>query len=159
MKNKLIKTVLGLALVFGFSFGLIAATPTFAADDIDICTLKDEDGNFAVSKEIRAAAGCPGLSTQSLPETVRIILNGIIAVLGTAAVVYIVYGGVQYMTSAGDTSKLQKAKLTLIYACIGLGICALAFAITNITINIINNGTQCSAGYEYSSSTGKCVKK
>ena len=38
------------------------------------------------------------------------------------------------MTSAGDTGKIEKAKKTILYACIGLAVCALSFAIVNWVI-------------------------
>ena len=62
-----------------------------------------------------------------------------IAVSGIVAAIFVVYGGVTYMTSAGDPSKVQKAKQTLIYALIGLGIVALSAAISNFAFNTIKN--------------------
>ena len=44
------------------------------------------------------------------------------------------------MTSTGDSDKLSKAKRTILYATIGLVICALAATIVNFTIGIINSG-------------------
>jgi len=41
------------------------------------------------------------------------------------------------MTSNGDATKLEKAKKTILYACIGLAICVLAFAIVNFVIDKI----------------------
>ena len=38
------------------------------------------------------------------------------------------------MTSSGDTTKVEKAKKTILYALIGMIICVLAFAIVNFTI-------------------------
>ena len=66
------------------------------------------------------------------------IINGVIAALGLVAVVIIIIGGVQYMTSSGDAGKVKKAKDTILYGIIGLVICILAFAIVNFVItNII----------------------
>ena len=63
-------------------------------------------------------------------------LYGIIAVI---AVIFIIYAGISYMTSAGDSGKLAKAKQTILYAIIGLVIVALAYAITNFVINLAND--------------------
>ena len=38
------------------------------------------------------------------------------------------------MTSSGDTGKVEKGKKTVIYALIGLVVCALAYAIVNWVI-------------------------
>lgn len=73
-----------------------------------------------------------------LQGNVTNIINGVIAILGFACVVVMIIGGVQYMTSAGDTQKVTKAKNTILYGLIGLVICVLAFAIVNFVItNII----------------------
>ena len=68
------------------------------------------------------------------------ILNAIIAALGIACVVVMIIGGINYMTSNGDTSKVEKGKKTILYGLIGLVICVLAFAIVNWAIGAINSG-------------------
>lgn len=73
----------------------------------------------------------------NLTESITGIINGIIAALGIVAVVIIIIGGVSYMTSSGDASKVKKAKDTILYGVIGLVICVLAFAIVNFVITNI----------------------
>lgn len=91
-----------------------------------------------VSAEVKAANGCGGSSTTDLQNVIVTIINSVVAVLGLVAVVFIIVGGVNYMTSAGDASKIEKAKKTILYAVIGLVVCALAFAIVNFVVaNII----------------------
>ena len=105
-------------------------TPTFADDSI--CN------NPHVDDQIKAASGCPSAGTSDdLPNVIVNIVNGIILVAGFVAVAFIVVGGIQYMTSAGDAGKTKKAKDTLLYAVIGLIICALSFAIVNFVIKSI----------------------
>ena len=110
----------------------LIAPPVFA--DSSVC------GNSSVPESVQAASGCPG-STPDISAVIQGILNGIIAVLGVVAVVYIVIGGIGYMTSAGDAPKVKKAKDTILYATIGLIICALAAAIVNFTIGLINGNS------------------
>ena len=125
MKSKLAKiTPLLLAATIGFSSLIVAST--YAADDI--C------GADNVPEEIKRSSGCYGNAGTQLPEVVVNILNAIIAVSGLIAVIFIVVGGVQYMTSAGDAAKTKKAKDTILYALIGLIVCVLAFAIVNFVI-------------------------
>lgn len=66
--------------------------------------------------------------------TVVAVINGVIGVLGLVAVVVIIIGGVNYMTSSGDSGKVKKAKDTILYGLIGLVVCVLAFAIVNFVI-------------------------
>ena len=75
-----------------------------------------------------------------LQGNVTNIINGVIAVLGFACVVVMIIGGVQYMTSAGDTGKVTKAKNTILYGLIGLVVCVLAFAIVNFVMTNIIQG-------------------
>lgn len=72
-------------------------------------------------------------------NSIPIILNGVIGFISVIAVIFIVLGGARYITSAGDPGKMKKAKDTILYACIGLAVCALAFAIVNFAVAIINN--------------------
>ena len=65
------------------------------------------------------------------------IINGVIAILGIVCVVVMIIGGVNYMTSAGDASKVKKGKDTILYGLIGLVVCALAFALVNFVIDNI----------------------
>ena len=76
----------------------------------------------------------------NLLDNIRGILNGIIGVLGIIAVIVIIIGGVQYMTSTGDSSKVKKAKDTILYGVIGLGVVILAAAIVNAVITLVSQG-------------------
>lgn len=65
-------------------------------------------------------------ATTNLNTLLKQIVNIFSAVVGVAAVVMIIVGGLRYITSGGDSSKVGSAKNTLIYAIIGLVIVALA---------------------------------
>ncbi|MBQ3432909.1 hypothetical protein IJG22_01260 [Candidatus Saccharibacteria bacterium] len=109
-------------------FSLAFAPVSYATDDV--C-------NSNATQVVKDAAGCNG-NNNALPGIIINILNGIIAVSGLIAVIFIVVGGINYMTSAGEASKIEKAKKTILYSVIGLAICALSFAIVNYVIkNII----------------------
>lgn len=107
---------------------LSLVSPTFAENSI--CNEEN------VPPEVKAASGCSGTTTE-LPDYVQTVLYTIISVLGIVAVIYIIIGGVSYMTSTGDPQKTQKARKTILYAVIGLVICVLAFAIVNFVIDKI----------------------
>ena len=53
---------------------------------------------------------------------------------GTIAVIVIIIGGIMYVTSAGNSGNITKAKNMLLYAAIGLVIVIAAYAITNFVI-------------------------
>ena len=94
--------------------------------------MKDLLYNLAVIKiqEVKNSSDTGG----DLKTTVVNILNAVIGVLSFVCVVVIIIGGVTYMTSSGDASKVKKAKDTILYGVIGLVVCVLAFAIVNFVI-------------------------
>lgn len=119
------------------AIGITTLMPTHTFAD-DIC------GNSNISPEIQAASGCSNTSVKinDLPTVIQNILNAIIGIAGVVSVVFIVVGGIQYITSTGDPGKTKKAKDTILYALIGLIVCALSFAIVNFVISqIIYNGS------------------
>lgn len=48
---------------------------------------------------------------------------------GAIAVIYLIYGGFMYITSAGDNEKAEQGKRTLTFAIIGIILIALSFII------------------------------
>ena len=56
---------------------------------------------------------------------------------GIIAVIVIVFGGIQYITSNGNPSGVQKAKQTIMYAAIGLAITLMAVAIVNFVVGAL----------------------
>ncbi|MBQ3453099.1 hypothetical protein IJG28_02830 [Candidatus Saccharibacteria bacterium] len=81
-------------------------------------------------------------------------IQWVIGVAGVVAAIFIVIGGISYMTSAGDPGKLQKAKQTITYALIGLAIVALAEIITAFVTNMISSAE---SGYINQSTIAKEV--
>lgn len=73
------------------------------------------------------------------PSLVVNLLNWFIGSAGAVALAFVFIGGVSYITSSGDSAKLQKAKNTITYALIGLAIVALSLAITAFVSNIIRD--------------------
>ena len=87
---------------------------------------------FAAGERVEPVGG-----SSDLTGAVSGILTAIIAALGLVAVVVMIIGGYNYMTSSGDSSKVEKAKKTILYGLIGLIVCALAFVIVNFVIGTI----------------------
>jgi len=68
-------------------------------------------------------------------DTIKLALNLFSAVVGIIAVVMIIVGGIQYITSGGDSGNVTKAKNTILYAVIGLVVVALAQIIVKFVLN------------------------
>ena len=67
-----------------------------------------------------------GDSSDKLNNLIKQVINILSIVVGVVAVVMIIFGGLKYITSGGDSSNVSSAKNTIIYAIIGLVIVALA---------------------------------
>ena len=81
-------------------------------------------------------------ASEDLTTDVTSLINVVIGLLGILAVVVIILGGVQYMLSNGDSSKVKKAKDTILYGVIGLVIVILAAAIVNFIIAKVATPTE-----------------
>lgn len=102
--------------------------------------LLTNNGSFNSCSDI-LNGGCADMDTAS--TIINNIIDWVIGVSGTVAAIFVVVGGVGYMTSRGDPSKLQKAKTTILYALIGLVVVALSKLIFTFVFKIIddNSGT------------------
>ena len=78
----------------------------------------------------------PGAETD-LNGLIATIIN-MVGVIGIIAVIMIIIGGVNYTMSQGDSTKVQKAKNTILYGIIGLVVVLLAFAIVNFVLGSLN---------------------
>ena len=70
------------------------------------------------------------------------ITNTVLLIVGLISVIMLVYGGLRYILSGGDSKKVTDAKNTILYAIIGLIISMLAYAIVHFVLNsVIGVGT------------------
>ena len=77
------------------------------------------------------------------------ITNVVLYIVGAISVIMLVWGGVRYIISGGDSKKITDAKNTILYAIIGLIIAVLAFAIVNFVLNAIGSVTTTPPPSEY----------
>lgn len=126
--EKIKMLVMGLAAVATLGTATLIA-PTVGATD----TSTRPAATYTTSGQEKATG-----DNRDLMTMINTIINGALGVIGIVAVVIIIFGGVQYTTSAGDAAKVTKAKNTILYGVVGLVIALLAFAIVNFVIaNII----------------------
>ena len=92
---------------------------------------------FATGTNVNSHSGLTSDKASGLGGNIKTILEGIIGIMAIFCVIFVIVGGVQYLSSAGDASKVEKGKKTIIYAIVGLIICALAFAIVQFVIGSV----------------------
>ncbi len=77
------------------------------------------------------------------------ITNTVLYIVGIISVVMLIYGGLRYVISGGDSKKVTDAKNTILYAIIGLIISILAFAIVNFVINAVTGDSDSAANTDH----------
>jgi len=66
------------------------------------------------------------------------VIDWILILAGAIAVIYLIYGGLLYITAGGDAEKATKGRTALINAIIGIVIIALAYLIVTWVSSIIS---------------------
>jgi hypothetical protein len=88
-----------------------------------------------------------GSGTPAHPAAIAaVIIQSALGLLGIIFVVLVIYGGFMYMTSAGESDKVKKAKNIILYAAIGVIIIFLAYALTTFIFNLVLRTTQGGSG-------------
>lgn len=63
-----------------------------------------------------------------------VITNTALYLIGAISVLMLIYGGIRYTLSAGDSKAVTDAKNTILYAVIGIIVALLSFAIVNFVL-------------------------
>lgn len=82
-----------------------------------------------------------GLAQSADPyQAIITLVNILLGLVGLVAVIMLIYGGVLYLTSAGDEDKAKKGKQAVMYAIIGLLLIGFSVAIVQFVIRVIAKG-------------------
>ncbi|MCK5413412.1 MAG: hypothetical protein KAI57_03475 [Candidatus Pacebacteria bacterium] len=109
------------------------------------CVVGDNDGDGVPCDPGEDAVNCPAdcawaapVSPANVPNdfTAAIVnmTNWILGFVTLIAVLMIIWGGVLYLTSAGDDSRAENGKKTITYALIGLVVAGFAYAIVQVIV-------------------------
>lgn len=74
-------------------------------------------------------------TSDSVDGIIKSVVSFLFWLIGILSVIMIIFGGIKYTTSAGDSGKLQSAKNTILYSVIGLAVAILALAIVNFVVD------------------------
>lgn len=77
----------------------------------------------------------PSASNRGFNALLTRIINILSVIIGVIAVIMIIFGGLRYITSGGDSTRVGNAKNTILYALIGLIIVALAQIIVRFVLS------------------------
>lgn len=78
------------------------------------------------------------LNTTSVSALFGRLVNGALGILGSIALVMFVYGGILWMTAAGDSAKSEKARDVVLWATLGATVIFASYAILKFVFEIFN---------------------
>jgi len=91
------------------------------------CKNSGEICDFSTKTCIAVSASSPVTSVSGIDDLIRSVARWIAILISIIAVIFIILGGVSYITAGGDEEKAKGAKNKIIYGLIGLGVAALAW--------------------------------
>ena len=77
-------------------------------------------------------------SVSAIIGLIQTVGGWLIMAAGALAVVFLIIGGLQYMTSAGNAEKAAAAKKTIMYALIGVAVVLLSLFLVNVVLGLFN---------------------
>ncbi|MBU4579744.1 hypothetical protein KKB43_01880 [Patescibacteria group bacterium] len=121
----------GLLFMPSLSYAAVGAACPPACATTEVCV-----GGFCALKGAGIPTSNPGgiFADVDFLKVVTNVANLIISFIAILGIIFLVYGGLQYVTSAGDESKSEDAKRTITYAMIGLFLAASAYAIEKLIL-------------------------
>lgn len=120
-----------LLITFSIILGLFSATPAL----VPAVALADAKDDACAGVALTGGSCGTNAGTGGVGLVVRRVVNILSFVVGIAAVIMIIIGGMKYILSAGDSNSINSAKNTILYAIIGLVIVAFAQIIVRFVIN------------------------
>ena len=140
--SKIGQAITGIATIATLMAGRAMAAGATAGDLVAVEEETQEITNPAMAGA--AAARADGMPAELLGNEgiFTNITNTILYVVGIISVIMLIFGGLRYVVSGGDSKKVTDAKNTVLYAIIGLVIAILSYAIVNFVLNAIGSGAQ-----------------
>ncbi|CAN5137065.1 hypothetical protein BH11PAT4_BH11PAT4_1910 [soil metagenome] len=109
------------------TFAVLAASSVHAADAPLITPNGTVNGGFDFISFLKNGVGTA--------------INLIFFLAGAAAIIYLIWAGIKYITAGGDTKKAGEARTAIINAVIGIAVIVGAYTLINIAFGLSNTVT------------------
>lgn len=97
------------------------------------CTTTNADGTVSLCNPLGAATGT------SIPSLLGTIINSVLGIIGSLALVMFIYGGATWMLSGGNQERVTKGKQIIIWAALGIVIIFTAYALVKFVLTTITS--------------------
>ena len=110
---------------------LVPAVALAQVDTTNLCS--------GANLNVTSGSGCDTTgATSSVNNLLTTILNIFSIVVGVTAVIFIILGGLKYITSGGEAANITGAKNTILFAIVGLVIVAFAQVIVKFVLGKVS---------------------
>ncbi|MBP9132159.1 hypothetical protein KBF61_03435 [Candidatus Saccharibacteria bacterium] len=132
--NKILLTVFSVLLITAAVFGVAnSSNSVFAKSAAELAcegTGATYDAGTKTCGSSRPLFGSGSFASK--------IINTLLFLVGGAAVIMVIIGGIRYVISAGDQNAVTAAKNTILYAIMGLVIAMLAYALVRFIVSALS---------------------
>ncbi len=73
----------------------------------------------------------------SIPELANNMIKGLLGVSGAIALFFLVWGGIVWMSSSGNTERIRKGRDTIVWAIFGLTMIFASYIIIRLLLTIL----------------------
>lgn len=78
-----------------------------------------------------------GNNVGDIPTLIGNVINAVLGIVGSLALVMFIYGGITWMTASGNEKGITKGKDILVWAALGLVVIFFSYALTKFVISAI----------------------
>jgi hypothetical protein len=122
------KLIISLSIALGLFAPAVALPGTAMATDVfQVCS--SNASGTDVCKDAK------GSNTNPFTSTLKVVINILSIIVGIAAVIALIIGGIYFISAQGDAAGVKNARNTVIYAMVGLIVAGLAQAIVAFVLN------------------------
>jgi len=127
--------ILKISLLLLFSLFLVmGAVNSVKADNTVMGTQKTDSTGGSGNSGKKADLANP-LKVDSPQKLIGQIINSLLGIVGSLALLMFIWGGFQWMTAAGNDEKVSKGKRTLVWAALGMVVIFSSYALVSYLIN------------------------
>ena len=137
-------SVMALSVTTASIVGIMVSTAPAFATTPTVCDTSAIGSTSTTGDPLGAGANCSkgGSQKTNLFGTggiFTVAANTLIFLIGAIAVIYLIIGGLRYVTSGGDSKAVTAAKDTILYAIIGIVVAVISFALVSFVVTALNN--------------------
>ncbi len=128
------RLLLMLALLFSFCMPMVLGGGSALAVNVAPVCNNDAAKDTDVCKDVDAQKGDNG-NNNPIIDIIKGAINILSYIIGIAAIIGLIVGGIRMMTANGDSNSVASARSGIIYSLVGIAVVALAQALVAFVLN------------------------